>query len=321
MSTNNKKYTFLLTTNKSHKTHSLSLSQPALQLISGILIFLLVLLVAFLVDYFSLLLSFSHHKKLKEENIVLKYQIANIESHLSKLEVALGKTQIYTEKLKLISQIDTNNRGLQLSLKERVDGSVDFEKHRKRFISIPPADVFSRAMFAEETKDLYSEYILRLSRNLQKAKLVEYNALNLYETLWDKMEFLASTPSILPVKGWMSSHFGYRRHPITLRIQMHKGVDIVAPVGSSILAPADGVVSYTGYDLAYGKVVVIDHGHGVTTRYAHNSQIFVKVGQEVKRWFVIAALGNTGASTGPHLHYEVRVNGIPVDPIHYILDF
>ena len=101
---------------------------------------------------------------------------------------------------------------------------------------------------------------------------------------------------------------------------MHNGLDIAAAPGSPIVAPADGVVSFAGYDPGYGKLVSIDHGYGVVTRFGHTSQIFVEVGQRIRRRDVIAAVGNTGRSTGPHLHYEVRVNSVPVDPYNYVLD-
>ena len=101
---------------------------------------------------------------------------------------------------------------------------------------------------------------------------------------------------------------------------MHNGIDIAAAPGSPIVAPADGIVSFAGYDPGYGKLVSIDHGYGVVTRFGHTSQIFVEVGQKVSRRDVIASVGNTGRSTGPHLHYEVRVNNIPVDPYNYVLD-
>ena len=101
---------------------------------------------------------------------------------------------------------------------------------------------------------------------------------------------------------------------------MHHGLDIAAPFGTSVRAPADGIVSYVGYDGGYGKLVSIDHGYGVVTRYGHNAQIHVKLGQRIKRGEKISSVGNTGRSTGPHLHYEVRVNDVPVDPSKYILD-
>jgi murein DD-endopeptidase MepM/ murein hydrolase activator NlpD len=101
---------------------------------------------------------------------------------------------------------------------------------------------------------------------------------------------------------------------------MHYGLDLAASPGTPVYAPADGVVTYASYDESYGKLVTIDHGYGVMTRFGHNSQIFVHVGQTVSRWDIITAVGSTGRSTGPHLHYEVRINNVPVDPSNYILD-
>ncbi len=101
---------------------------------------------------------------------------------------------------------------------------------------------------------------------------------------------------------------------------MHAGLDVAASPGSPVYAPADGVVSFVGYDEGYGKLISIDHGYGVNTRFGHNSQIYVQVGQRVSRWDVIGAVGSTGRSTGPHLHYEVRINGTAVNPANFILD-
>jgi murein DD-endopeptidase MepM/ murein hydrolase activator NlpD len=100
---------------------------------------------------------------------------------------------------------------------------------------------------------------------------------------------------------------------------LHQGLDIAGAPGTPVYAPADGIVSFAGYDVGYGKLLSIDHGYGVVTRYGHNSQLFVVVGQKVKRGDVVSAIGSTGKSTGTHLHYEVRVNGLPVDPSNYIL--
>ena len=108
--------------------------------------------------------------------------------------------------------------------------------------------------------------------------------------------------------------------PFSGRPVMHSGLDIAASPGAPIHAPADGIVSFAGYDPGYGKLVSIDHGYGVVTRFGHTSAIMVEVGQKVKRRDVIASVGNTGRSTGPHLHYEVRVNNVPVDPSNYVLD-
>ncbi len=136
----------------------------------------------------------------------------------------------------------------------------------------------------------------------------------------EKQNILASTPSILPVQGRISSRFGYRLSPFTGRREMHKGLDIAAPKGDPIFASADGVVSFVGQKVFLGKTLVVDHGHGISTRYAHCDKVMKKSGDTVRRNEIIARVGNTGRSTGPHLHYEVRLSGVQVNPEKYIMD-
>ncbi len=130
----------------------------------------------------------------------------------------------------------------------------------------------------------------------------------------------ASTPSIWPVRGLMTSGYGYRASPFTGQREMHEGLDIAAPFGTPIMATADGVVSFVGPLGNFGNVVFINHGHGLATLYAHTSTIRVEEGQPVKRGQTIACIGTSGRATGPHVLYEVQVNGAPVNPLKYILD-
>jgi murein DD-endopeptidase MepM/ murein hydrolase activator NlpD len=131
---------------------------------------------------------------------------------------------------------------------------------------------------------------------------------------------LAATPSIMPTQGWLSSAFSaMREHPILHLARPHEGIDVSAPMGSPIEAPAAGVVSDAGWETGYGNTVTINHGFGIVTKFAHASKILVKVGQRVSRGQRIALVGNSGLATGPHLHYEVHVNGRPVDPLKYVL--
>lgn len=130
----------------------------------------------------------------------------------------------------------------------------------------------------------------------------------------------ANTPSILPTAGWLSSQFTRSRfHPILHENRPHEGIDVTAPTGTPIVAPAGGKVVHAGISQGFGLVVEIDHGNGIRTKFAHCSRVAVRVGQIVTRNQLIAAVGSTGLSTAPHLHYEIHVDGKPVDPLTYVL--
>ncbi|WP_022850765.1 M23 family metallopeptidase [Limisalsivibrio acetivorans] len=130
---------------------------------------------------------------------------------------------------------------------------------------------------------------------------------------------MSSTPSIWPTKGWISSGFGYRRSPFTGRRVFHEAIDIATKTGTPIKAGAKGVVIFSGRKAGYGKVLIIDHGFGYVTKYAHCNKLYLKEGESVEKGQVVAEVGNTGRSTGPHLHYEVLVNGVPVNPMKFII--
>ena len=126
-------------------------------------------------------------------------------------------------------------------------------------------------------------------------------------------------PSLAPiVDGWYSSNFGYRIDPFTGMRSFHEGIDFPASVGTPIVAAASGKVVYAGWHAEYGKIIEVDHGNGLVTRYAHASQIFVNEGDLVVRGQRIASVGSTGRSTGPHLHFEVRLNGVPQNPARFL---
>jgi murein DD-endopeptidase MepM/ murein hydrolase activator NlpD len=125
----------------------------------------------------------------------------------------------------------------------------------------------------------------------------------------------ALLPDGLPVSARLTSGFGMRAHPIRGGLRAHSGVDLAAPYGSPIVATADGVIGTAGWSGGYGLLVAISHGGGVQTRYGHLSRLNVAAGQEVRRGDVIGFVGSTGESTGPHVHYEVRVNGVATNPL------
>ncbi|RKX23784.1 MAG: hypothetical protein DRP45_09695 [Candidatus Zixiibacteriota bacterium] len=157
------------------------------------------------------------------------------------------------------------------------------------------------------------DHLLRLSRfELQKYNEVE-------KSLTDLKDRLDHTPSIMPARGWFSSGYGNRNDPFTGRRQFHRGIDIANHPGTPVIAPADGRVKKYGTYGNMGKMLVIDHGYGFVTRYGHLGEIKVKRGQQIKRGDVIATIGNSGKSTGPHLHYEVWRNGKVMNPNKFII--
>ncbi len=178
------------------------------------------------------------------------------------------------------------------------------------------------ARFSELLQEKNDELMDKVSSSLkltnQQAAQQEASFKEISAFLDKQRSILAATPSIWPVKGWITSGFGARASPLTGEPGRHMGVDIANEVDTPIRSTADGIVTYSGWEAGYGRLVVIEHGYGYSTRYGHLARIAVKVGDEVKRGQVIAYMGSTGRSTGSHLHYEVRIHGMPVDPEKYL---
>ena len=161
------------------------------------------------------------------------------------------------------------------------------------------------------------EFLTRLSESV---RLEEVRQQDLLLALRENRDALSSMPTIWPVVGFVSSSFGWRSAPFGGRGQFHKGLDITNRIGTPIMAPAQGMVTLSGRDGAYGFSVEINHGSGIVTKYGHMQRCAVQEGQWVKRGEIVGYVGMSGRTTGPHLHYEVRLNGVPVDPMRYILE-
>ena len=157
--------------------------------------------------------------------------------------------------------------------------------------------------------------------NLQERSGVLTRSFSLLEKVYhDQSLLLSSTPSITPVRGMMANGFSWRKDPFTGQRAFHSGLDIVAPRGTRVQAPADGVVTKATRETGYGNVVYVSHGNGLSTRYGHLDGFAVRAGQEIARGEILGYIGNTGRSLGAHLHYEVLFNNTKVDPARYILD-
>ncbi|MFO8083284.1 MAG: peptidoglycan DD-metalloendopeptidase family protein [Desulfobacterales bacterium] len=170
----------------------------------------------------------------------------------------------------------------------------------------------------------HSVLIRRMHKQVENLELAALNQEDHFETLLDVLEQqikqMGSTPTIWPTKGFVTSTFGYRKSPFTGLRDFHKGLDIAAKTGTVVKATADGRVTFAGKKGFYGNLVVIDHGHGMVTRYGHLNALTVKRGDRVSRGDIVGKVGSTGRSTGSHLHYEVHLNGVPVNPQKYILN-
>ncbi len=167
----------------------------------------------------------------------------------------------------------------------------------------------------EADLSLTSDSIERQISDLQIVlELRRQNQEEVRNLLNDKVSLSRATPHGWPTRGWLTSYFGKRVSPFSGRKVMHEGLDIAANTGTPVYATADGIVARVSYSPSYGKTVVIDHGYGYRTIFGHTSKILVESGQRIRRGDRIALVGNTGRSTGPHLHYELRLDGVPIDP-------
>lgn len=171
-----------------------------------------------------------------------------------------------------------------------------------------------------ELSEKYATFDFKFKTIQATASKLENRIHLLDQHLLDKQSILLSTPTILPTKGWITSYFGHRISPTAGIRKMHEGLDVGANFGTPIFAPADGIVTYAGKKAGFGLFVQIDHGYGIETIYAHSQKILTKNGTQVRRGDLLAQVGSSGYSTGPHLHYEVRVNGIAVDPLYFVLE-
>lgn len=330
-----KKLTLFIVTNQTGKTRKVIISATWMKAVSFICAVVIVIFAAGLVDYFGLLLQAMENKRLKVENAQLLKQFQLVESKVSALENSLERVKTFTTKLKLITNVDAEDRITKLTMGSKPSAGQAVEEfepmdQRQSGENLAAQDeVFSQKKMvneqageiaAETTSKDYASLVVRIDKAVQETQLKEQSVIDLWESLSERQSLLNSTPNMKPAKGWITSRFGYRTSPFSGKTALHAGLDIAAAPGSPVYAPADGVVVFASYDESYGKLITIDYGYGVITRFGHLSQVYVQAGQKVNKWDVVGAVGNTGRSTGPHLHYEVRINGTPVDPLNYILD-
>lgn len=247
-------------------------------------------------------------KQLRSENERMRSALIGLESQVAEARAAVQKLGQVEQKVRAMTMVSDPARSLAMGPLGGRGESQD----------APQA--LERAMFSNDPVGGIERVGVHAEAVVSDAETTTRTVMELSVLLREEARRMASTPSWRPSRGYMSSSFGMRIDPFTGLPQRHSGLDFVAPIGSEVRATADGRVRAAGPRGAYGLLVEIDHGHGLTTRYAHLSEVRVKPGQAVERGSPIGALGNTGRSTGPHLHYEVRIHGVPRDPRAFILE-
>lgn len=244
------------------------------------------------------------HKLLETEKTVEEQggQLRSMVARMTELSTDLRRVQQFDAKLRIMMNME----------KDPADvggrGGPRTEDFSSTYLPLHRQELAARKMQA---------FLKQLSDDV---RLEEVRQQELLRATRANRDTLLALPSIWPVEGFVSSSFGGRASPFGGRSEFHKGLDINNRTGTPIIAPARGTVSLAASDGAYGNSVEIDHGSGIVTKYAHMQRFAVKSGQWVKRGDVIGYIGMTGRTTGPHLHYEVRLHGVPVNPMRYILN-
>ncbi len=298
------RWTIVVVPQGSSKSKVVEISHTALKLLAtlGVAFAILTLLIGYATVSRSLHLAKSD--ALRSENARLAEALGQLHGRLSVLTDTIALIEKRDARIRLLANlepIDPEVRGVGIG-GPRAPGDSSGGK--------------SESVLVSRT----DEVTVDLSALIRRADLLANSFSQAAESLSAHADRTTATPSIMPTQGWLSSEFSrMREHPILHIARPHEGIDVTAPMGASIEAPAAGKIIETGWEAGYGNTVVIDHGFGVHTKFAHISRTLVHVGQRVARGARIALVGNTGLSTGPHLHYEVHVNGRPVDPLHYIL--
>ncbi len=288
------------------RSRTVSISMTAVKLVGGVATVVAASFLAAVFSVFTRSVDVARSERLQRENAVLAHEIGQLGQRVSTLSDTLAIISRRDEEVRLVAGL------------EPLDPTV-----RRAGIGGPAGPWPERERLITEGGATGRE-ALRVHANvdalIRRANLVASSFREASDSLSSHVQRLSATPSIMPTEGFLTSNFSQvRYHPILHYDRPHEGIDITATYGTPIIAPAAGRVTKVGWSNGYGMMVEIDHGYGVVTRYAHQSRTAVVVGQQVRRGDRIGYVGSTGLSTGPHLHYEVLVNGRPADPLRFIM--
>jgi murein DD-endopeptidase MepM/ murein hydrolase activator NlpD len=297
-----RKWTLVVVPPGSGASKAIEVSQRLLKAAAG---FAAVLgLGALLLGYGTVSRTVNLHRTaaLEQENVRLAEELGRLHGEMSLLTDTLHTIAERDLRIRLLANLEPTDPSVQ---EAGIGG---------------PATTKRRPVLATILGRRSEEIRVDLGALIRRANLLAASFSEAHDSLEHHRDRMAATPSIMPTTGWLSSAFSaMREHPVLHIARPHEGIDVSAPMGTSIQSPAAGRVVKTGWESGYGNVIVVDHGYGLETKFAHCSKLLARTGQQVARGELIAEVGNTGLATGPHLHYEVHVNGKPVDPLRYVL--
>jgi murein DD-endopeptidase MepM/ murein hydrolase activator NlpD len=294
-------FTILVLPDATSPARKFQISKTVMTVVSSVVAVSILALTFFLYQYVNLNVRMLELRQLRQE----ASERGLLSEKVSQLEGELSKIRELDQRLRVVAGL---NKGDE-QLAPLAQGGSDTAS-RTALVDALKQRTGRVADWVNQDLTALGQEINSQARSLRELKAY----------LDDKVATLASTPTILPVKGLITAGYGYRKSPFTGQREFHEGLDIAAPYGTPILATADGIVSFAGPLVAYGNVVFIDHGHGFATFYGHTSTTRVREGQRVRRGDIIAYIGTTGRTTGPHVHYEVHVDGVISNPLKYAID-
>lgn len=346
-------FTVMLVPEREKGVRSFRIPRIVFQAFVFLFVSFLVLLGILSYDYIKILNELHLNKHLTIENRQLREQIQLFQMKINRVNEDLERIDVFEKKLRIITGIEDVDMTQAIKADDGIDTEekipdqsstnslqrLDNYENDEDYLNLKQLyeqkiatsfGLLSGYSYTKEWSELtkqsfslagqYASFDFKHKVISKYVKDLEVGIHQLDQFILDKESFLRSTPTLLPTKGWITSYYGPRKSHYAGRVKMHEGLDVGAKSGEAIIATADGVVTFSGHKPGFGKFVQMDHGYGVETIFAHASRLNVKKGELIKRGATIAYVGSTGYSTGPHVHYEVRVNGTPVDPLYFILD-
>ncbi len=296
-----RRWTLVLVPHGSEPSRIIEVSYRALKTLGGGAVLGLVALLLLGYATFTRGTDLSRTVRLQQENRQLSRELSELNERLASLSDTIVRISQRDARIRVLANLDPIDPEVQAA-------------------GIGGPTIPARA--GDPSSSLRHSHEIRVDLNalIRRANLLASSFRDATDSLSVHSARLAATPSIMPTQGWLTSAFSsMRAHPILHVARPHEGIDVTAPSGTPIEAPAAGTVTDAGWESGFGNTITIDHGYGIVTKFAHTSKILVRTGQRVSRGQRIALVGNTGLATGPHLHYEVHVNGRPVNPLKYVL--